>query len=135
MNDIEVRPIHGRPPNWDAICAVVTPPPTAVLTYAPHTYVLSGRALTPDLIAHEAMHLWQQRDDAAGWWERWLSDIAFRREQELACYFAQMSILRRMVGDRNELARIRREIASDLAGPMYGRVLDFNAAYRALGVR
>jgi hypothetical protein len=126
--------VHGRPPNYERIAAIMGEPRSGwCITYAPHVYILGDSpGLTPDLVVHEGTHLRQQGDDPETWWTNWLSDRDFRRDQELEAYRAQMVKLRQMFRDRNDLTRIRVQIASDLAGPGYGRLMTFTEALRVL---
>lgn len=49
--------------------------------------------ITPDVEAHELVHLKQQREfgDADQWWFRYLGDSAFRTSQEIEAYKAQIA--------------------------------------------
>jgi hypothetical protein len=131
-----VSVVAGYPPNWDAIRLRfgLTDASQLVFTYAPRVYVPSGQALPPDIVIHEHVHLEQQAAPLGpeGWWARFLDDDEWRVEQEVAAYKAQIAHLRRVIRDRNELARCVTRIAGDLAGPMYGHTLTFQSAFSRL---
>jgi hypothetical protein len=75
-----------------------------------------------DILVHEETHMMQQQvyeGGAKGWWERYLSDPAFRTSQEIEAYGEQYIYFCYINHDRNAQARQLMEIAKVLAGPMY----------------
>lgn len=129
--------IVGRPPAvYDLICEKIgMPPATAIFTYAPDVYSPGGTHLvTPDLEVHENVHMAEQLEmTAKKWWARYLDDPQFRLEAEMRAYRAQYAHAKRLVKDRNRLARYRVGLAFSMAGAIYGRVMTFDAAYREIG--
>lgn len=129
--------VVGLPPVYGRIVEVLgTPPPTVIFTWADTIYAPSGDAtVTPDLEAHELVH--QRQQEAVGgpevWWDRYLAEPAWRAQQELEAYRIHYAFMRQRIRDRNALARFRASIAGSLAGPIYGRVMDFQTAYREIG--
>ena len=126
-----MRIIHSRPPAivWDRASTLLGANESTLFAYAPDIYVPGGGALDDFLIAHERTHLKQQGTDPDAWWERYFVDPLFRVEQEIAAYRNQLASFAKVHKDRNDRARFTRMIASDFAGPLYGRVITFNAAY------
>jgi hypothetical protein len=95
-------------------------------------HVPAGAELPHHLVVHEEVHFDQQ--DAKGgpesWWNHYLLDDAFRLEQEVEAYRAQLAA----VPDRAERRRVTAKVVKDLAGPMYGRIVTKEQA-RALLAR
>lgn len=122
--------VRGYPPNIEEIRARLAPRPTSIFAYGSTIYSPSGNDLPDDLLAHEEVHALQQRaaGGPAAWWARYLDDPAFRLEQEVAAYRAQ---LRASAGPRHERKQLLTRIARDLASPMYGNLVTLPEA-RAL---
>ena len=90
-------------------------------------------AVPPFLIAHETVHGARQKDDPAGWWQRYIDDPAFRLKEELQAHKAELACICLGVKDRNRRARFLQITASRLAHPIYGgniSVLDAIALLR-----
>lgn len=120
----------GKPPNYEAIVAAIgRPPETAVYAWGGTIYV-PYEPLPHELYAHELVHFRQQEElgGPEAWWERYLADPAFRLEQEIEAYRAQIA------SHPNRAARraCLRDVAADLAGPMYGRILSKDRALQLL---
>jgi len=118
---MDMRIIHDWPPNIDKIAAAL---PQARIThgvyfaYAPNVYIPHGGDLTPSLRAHEAEHIKRQGSDPDGWWDQYLSDSAFRFDEELAAHRAEY---RHFDGrPRNERRFYLRQISHRLASRLYG---------------
>jgi hypothetical protein len=121
--------VHGNPPNRRSIEERFGPLPEGVIfSYAPHIYVPSGNRLTPQLRAHEAVHLEQQGTDPDGWWARYLTDDLFRLEQEVEAHRAEWRTAQRVIADRNRKSRERLAIARRLTSPMYGGMVGLRDA-------
>lgn len=114
--------IHDRPPIFGEIVKVIprAADPGVVFAYHPAVYVPSGRALPPQLVAHERVHLEQQAGDPAGWWKRYLEDPEFRFEQEMQAHQAEYRAYCELHADRNERAVYLSMISRRLASPLYG---------------
>lgn len=117
---------RAYPPNIAEIRKVFPVDESFIFTYAPHIYVPSGRPLSVQLEAHEAVHIRQQGDYPAVWWARYLYDPTFRHEQELEAHRAELRAVKR------HRPRARRAIAARLASPMYGSMVTFQKAMRLL---
>jgi hypothetical protein len=126
-----VRIVRGWPPNRAAILAALGDAPAgAVYAYGDTIYSPSGGEISLHLLAHEAEHLRQQ--DACGgpeaWWDRYLAAPAFRLEQEVAAYRAQLNAM-----NRSTRRQLLPKLARDLSSAMYGRVVAYQDALRLLG--
>lgn len=125
--------LRQYPPNFAEIVAVMGDSSRrAVFAYGDAIYAPTGRQPTPDMVAHEETHLRQQADSggAVAWWDRYLADRAFRLEQEVEAYRAQIASC---VG--RELRRaVSRHCVASLAKPMYGNLVSSAEAKKLLGV-
>ena len=92
------------------------------------------RALTPDLLAHERIHLAQQEKwgDPESWWKKYLGDRHFRLEQEIEAYKEQIKFINTAVKDRNQAFSLKRRLYHDLSGPMYGNLCTTAEAQRLI---
>lgn len=84
------------------------------------------------LLSHEAVHVKQQDGNPDAWWERYFVDVEWRVEQELAAYREQYRTFKILRTDRNERARYAVGLAGFMAGPLYGKVIDFSRAFKII---
>lgn len=106
-----------------------------IFTYGDTLYNPSNVVLTQDLLVHEEIHSHQQENNdtvAKLWWQRYVTDPAFRVEQEAAAYGAQWVYLCRQSRDRNKRAQILHTLAGQFASPMYGRTVTHTTAMRLI---
>ena len=126
--------VKGRPPNYADIVAAF--PAAArlgtIFTYGNIVYVNGVPDLNPQLKAHEAVHIDQQRRHGGPgpWWERYLADGPFRLAQELSAHRAEYKTLKHL--DRNAGARALEFIAARLASPLYGGIVTVREAKRLI---
>ena len=97
-------------------------------TYGDTIFNPSGNPIDASLMAHEATHQVQQGDEPEKWWDRYLTDKQFRFEQELQAYRVQYKTMQQMMKDRNRLAKLLVNIASDLSGSLYGNMCTLQEA-------
>lgn len=91
--------------------------------------VHSKRPLTPDLMAHEGVHVAQQAAMGAdAWWDRYLADPSFRLSQELDAYRAQVRWIDENVKDRNARYFKKRFIYQVMGSSVYGNMVTPNEA-------
>ena len=126
--------VRGKPPNFDEICAVF---PAArregvIFTYGDTVYVNGAPGIPPQLKAHEATHAQRQAQvgGPAKWWERYLTDAAFRLTEELLAHRVEYQTLRHL--DRRLAARSLDFVAMRLASPLYGGIISQREARRAI---
>jgi len=130
-----VNVVRGTPPNYAAIVAVF---PAAqregvIFTYGDTVYVNGNPNIPPQLKAHEAVHIDQQNQyfgGPAAWWDNYLTNPAFRLEQELVAHRAEYRTLKHL--NREQAARSLHFIAARLASPLYGGMIGIREAKRAI---
>lgn len=89
--------------------------------------------IPPDKLAHESIHIQQQKDvDPKLWWNRYLKDIDFRREVELEAYRYEANFIKKYVKDRNAKAILLIDIAKDMSNTMYGGTWTYDEAYKLI---
>lgn len=100
-----------------------------VFTYGDTIYApLIEFQIPTDLLVHEQTHAVQQGADPEGWWDRYISDVKFRFNQEMVAYKNQYQYYCSMVPDRNRRHKFAVTLAHDFASPLYGGIVDFFAA-------
>lgn len=124
--------IQDYPPNYDKIAATFELSGREIFAYAGKIYNPGKGRITPELIAHEEVHFRQQGRDPDGWWELYLKNPEFRYEMELDAHRAEYRAFCAIHGDRNARARFLQMLARRLSSPMYGKVVDFREAMRAI---
>jgi len=127
--------INEPPPQklLDAIRAAGMDPDLSktFFTYGDIIYNPGGVEIQPSVLEHEEVHCDQQKSyqgGVDGWWGRYLVDPLFRVQQEAEAYGMQYRFLCAHHKDRNRRVRILMELAAMLAGPMYGRTINRQAA-------
>jgi hypothetical protein len=84
------------------------------------------------LIAHEHTHMLQQEDSPEMWWNQYLDDKEFRLKQEIEAYRVQYRVVKGMVKDRNIVARMLFDMASNLSSPLYGSMMPHIEALKVI---
>jgi hypothetical protein len=115
--------IVGRPPNFEQIQAAFPDAgkPGVMFAYDGSIYNPSGIVVPPALIAHEKVHLTNQKHVGADyWWEKYLTDSEFRYCEELLAHVAEFQMQR--TRDRNFVARLMVHTALRLIAPLYNYV-------------
>lgn len=105
--------------------------PSTLFTVGNTVYVSELESVSADVMTHERQHRVQQLSIAPFlgpyiWWARYLWSPAFRLAQEAEAYRVQYRL--HQPKDKNSRARYLTGLASTLAGPLYGRMIDFQAA-------
>lgn len=79
--------------------------------------------ITPDVYAHEAVHMRQQEiyGDKDNWWKRYLGDADFRLNQELEAYKAQIQYALEHY-DRDYRRQLRKHIYRSLSALSGGTI-------------
>ena len=134
-----IKIVVGRPPNFDAILAAFPMAKTqgVIFTYGETIFNPGGKEIAPWIIAHERVHTQQQGDDVEGWWRKYIDDPKFRFAQELEAHRVEWRTWLGARADFRPRSRVERRgmmavIASRLAGPIYGRMVDFSTARRMI---
>lgn len=127
--------LREYPPNYYDIVAAfpaVKFRPSIIFAWSPNIYNPSGNTLPFHIIEHEKVHHIQQRGEPELWWKMYLLDAAFRLEQETQAYQRQWDVVQRMDYDRKQRRELLAGMARDLSGPMYGRIVSFEAAKKTI---
>lgn len=127
--------IQSRPPNYTEIREVfpMAANENTIFAYAPDIYVPSGRALPPELIAHESVHI--ERQLAMGvekWWAMYLSSHEFRYEEELLAHRAEYQKLCEVRNNRQGRRSSLKSVAKRLSSSLYGQMITFEQAAKDL---
>lgn len=130
----------SKPPIYKEACELfgIKDGDPVIFTFGSIIFNPSNVNLTPDLMAHEAVHGRQQQMDpdvANVWWKRYLADPAFRIEQEVEAYATQYAVLCGKIKDRNTRARILFQLASHLSGTIYGSAISHSEAMKKIRIR
>ena len=88
-------------------------------TYFKGTYHLAtGGEIGPALEAHEQVHCDRQGRNPDGWWNRYLSDIKFRLDEEVLAHKAEYETAIRLVPNRQSRRAHLKIIAKRLSGSL-----------------
>ena len=112
--------VKGNPPNIDVIrLAGMVVDDNSVFCYNDIIFVPSGKELSPDIEYHERIHSEQQDGKAEQWWNRYLLDLEFRKEQEVEAFAEQYKFVKKNLPVKvsDELLE---EISQILASNLYG---------------
>lgn len=129
--------VTGYPPNFEAIATLfpLARRPGTIFTYGQCIYTGEGCTVSPALKAHESVHAQRQADiGVEKWWERYLSEDAFRLEEELLAHRAEYRALKSWTRDRNQVAGALHQIALRLSSGLYGQMLTYQQARRFITV-
>lgn len=114
--------VDGRPPNFEAIKAVLPGAEGAgvMFAYGGKVYAPGRKSISPELQAHEAVHIERQGADPDGWWGKYLTSEAFRFQEELLAYRQQYRAYckRHLCPMKRSRELVR--IAGALSSPLYG---------------
>jgi hypothetical protein len=131
--------VRARPPLFaeiDAVFKIAGKP--VIFAFGDAIYNPHGVAITPEILAHEAVHGRRQREGAdgvEGWWRRYLRDPAFRLAEELPAHraeYAEFCANNRDGAARNGRRLALHHIAARLASPLYGRLVSYDEARRLI---
>ncbi len=110
--------------NWETGIAI---------TYGDTCYCKND--LLPDLIAHEQVHIEQQRFlGPEVWWTTYIEDPEFRLRQEVEAYRAQVKWINEHIEvmSRNERRYRIRNMAIDLNSHVYGHIIGYDEALKLI---
>ena len=96
---------YNKPPIYDAAHAVFKFDPNhpPCFTYGNTLYNPSRLTLDEFFMAHEEVHALQQTNPAE-WWNSYLSNPEFRKEQEVEAYYVQYKLFCEKKSDRSRLS-------------------------------
>lgn len=102
-----------------------------IFAYAPYIYCTNRAKCGPEKVAHEAIHLARQTQNGMtpeAWWDRYLTDDDFRRQEEVLAHVAEYLFLCEKESGRGARRRNLVIIAGNLASPIYGRLFSIEEA-------
>lgn len=121
------------PPNYEAISKTFNlEGKKPVFTFGNLIYNPHNGIIDRFLMAHEEVHAKQQGENPKEWWDKYLVDPSFRVSQEAEAYQMQYREARKLIKDKNQLAKFLHIIASDFSSSMYGSVLSYQEAYKII---
>lgn len=129
--------VHEIPSFYEDVLAAGLNPNLrhVMFAYGDILYVPGGFTPIPEMMAHEMTHGRQQEAYTGGkdaWWGRYLGDVYFRMEQEAEAYANQYKAFCKLQRDRNARCRYLLHISGDLAGALYGNVINRAAAHKLI---
>lgn len=133
-----MRVVQDLPPLFDEIDAVFHVRGRPILfAWGDKIFNPGAVHVPPELLAHEAVHGERQGSDVEGWWRRYLSDPAFRLDEELPAHAAEFRSLceqhrPRWQSERNMRRTYAAHVARKLAAPLYGNLITVSAAKQLL---
>lgn len=120
------------PPNWGAIHNAVpeADPKTSAFTFGSQIFVPEQQTDTigATVLIHEVKHSLQQNEHPAMWWEHWIKNPHFRKEQEAEAYAEQYEFFCRNKKDRNTRAKFLHHLCANMSGKMYGNMCSYQEA-------
>lgn len=132
----EVRNVNvviGYPPNYEEIKKHFDLKKDTIFTYGETIYNPDNGKIDLPLMMHELVHVRQQHQyGVEKWWSRYLRDMDFRLSQEVEAYQVQYKEGKRVIKDRNQQARFLSVLASALSGKMYGDIISYSEALKAI---
>ena len=124
--------IMDYPPNIEKIKAAFNIEGLKVVfTYGDTIYNPHTDAVSDHLMVHESTHARQQGDDPDAWWDKYIADPEFRKEQELEAYANQYLFMKKACTNR-VLKDFLYQIANDLSGQIYGNLMSLTEAESAI---
>lgn len=116
--------VDARPPNYDAIVAVLpdAATPGVMFAYGGKVYFPGGKGpLTRELDAHERVHL--DRQDKVGldtWWRDYLESPVFRQYEEFLAHREEYETYCKRHINPIKRAQFLRQVATRMASSLYG---------------
>lgn len=130
--------IDDYPPNIDKIEAALGArrKPGTLFCYGDKIYAPGSKGELPaQLVAHEEVHSTRQAQMGVdAWWDKYLSDPAFRYEEELMAHEVECDTFGQMHADRGARRRYARAVALRLSGALYGRMVRFEQALKTMRI-
>jgi hypothetical protein len=102
-----------------------------IFTWSDRIFNPSNVPIGPELMAHETVHSGQQGTEPEVWWSRYLIDVEFRLDQELPAHRAEFEACRSFY-DGRALERMLHRIADRISSPLYGSMIAYDEARRAI---
>jgi hypothetical protein len=91
-----------------------------------------GKQMTHDLLVHELVHCQRQGKRAERWWELYVENDDFRRQEETLAYREQYLYCCRVYKDRNRRYRILNALAKEFSSSRYGNIITHSEAMKVI---
>lgn len=124
--------VHEFPPNISDIerffGSIVRTDPYIIFTYGSILYNPHKITVEDHMLVHEQVHEIQQKEiGVIEWWNKYLSDVQFRLNQELEAYSVQYKYFRSKY--KTKISDLLLDnISKNLSSSMYGNMLSFHKA-------
>jgi hypothetical protein len=120
-----VKIISAFPPNYATLCAAfpIRGRPGIIFSYGDAIYNPSGNPLSEALKAHEWVHIYRQNGEPAAWWQRYIADIDFRRDEEIKAHCVEAAHILATATNRNGRRAGLMDLADRLSSPLYGGMM------------
>jgi hypothetical protein len=129
----KIKVKYEYPPNYEQIKTFFQPVKGTYFAYYPYVYNPDNAVMDEPIEEHEAVHIRQQKEiGVEKWWSRYCIDKNFRTSQEIEAYQAQYRSGKKLIKDKNHLARWTSVLAKELSGDLYGNILSYNQALAAI---
>jgi hypothetical protein len=118
----------NKPKNWETLQALFGVKwGDVIVAYYPEIHCAID--IEEQKVHHEAVHLIQQKDmGVENWWAKYINDKAFRLEQEVQAYKAEIQWIKDNVATRNERRGRLNKIYDDLSSYIYGNLVTWEEA-------
>jgi hypothetical protein len=114
----------------DAAFAVAGKP--VIFTFGDTIFNPEGIEIGKSLVVHEGVHAERQGDVPGDWWRRYIAEPEFRLAEEIPAHRAEWAAIKSVHRDPNRQIRHLVAIAGRLSGPLYGGLISFQEAVRAI---
>jgi hypothetical protein len=121
----------NKPPNWSRLTKEfgVHWDSGVIVTYGDTAHTKRVAVMTPDLIAHELVHVIQQKElGPIKWWEKYINDRDFRLSQELEAYTRQAKWIKNTASMPESEKRMRVEHIWKSMATMYKDMVTYKEA-------
>ena len=128
--------VVAKPPIYDLIAErfdIEGKP--VIFSWGSRIYNPTGFTISNALLAHEAVHGERQTDediDIRAWWYEYLAEPEYRLAEELPAHIAEYRYLCDAEPDRNRRAQYLSAIAHRLSSPLYGNIVSYPTAMKAV---
>ena len=122
--------LHTFPPNFREINAAFNVRGKPVIyCYGDTIHNPARIKVPPQLIVHEGVHSMRQGSGPEHWWQRYITDPQFRLDEEIEAHRAECHcLIERGMPQQQAIDTV----ASRLASPIYGRIIDYQRAKAVL---
>lgn len=134
--------IPGYPPNIEEIDAAFRVKGQKIIyAYGDRIYAANGANVTPEKVAHEAVHCARQLKfgmcadpelRVRGWWAFYISSPSFRLAEEIPAHIAEYVAMTASEDNRASRRRALVMVASQLGSALYGRLISYSEAKRVI---